>query len=65
MQKKILIATSVLAITAGSIFAYSNTRGTAAAKASTEQCPSECCNGNGGNCGRDQCEKNNEECCGQ
>lgn len=63
MRKKILLATSALAITAGSIFAYSNTGETVVAKTSTEQCPPECCNDNGGDCNPEQCEKNSEECC--
>jgi hypothetical protein len=33
------------------------------AKASTETCPPECCNGTGGDCGPDQCSKGTEECC--
>lgn len=63
MRKRILLATSALAITAGSIFAYANTGEKVVAKNSTEQCPPECCNGNGGDCCPDQCGKGDVDCC--
>ena len=63
MKKRIIMATSALAITAGSLFAYANTGETISAKAATEQCPPECCNGNSGECGPDQCSSGGDECC--
>lgn len=62
MKKRIILATSALALTAGSIFALANQSGEKpVAKATTEQCPPECCNGNGGDCGPDHCEKDGTE----
>jgi hypothetical protein len=63
MKKRIILATSALAITAGSLFAYANKGETVIAKASTEQCPPECCDGNGGDCGPDHCGKGGDACC--
>lgn len=56
MKKKIFLAASAIALTAGSIMALSNTGDPKpVAKAATEQCPPECCNGDGGECGPEQC----------
>ncbi len=55
MKKKIMLATSVLALAAGSIFAVGETsKGGNLAKIATEQCPPECCN-SGGECGPLSC----------
>ena len=62
MKKRIILATSALALTAGSIFALTNqSGGKTVAKATTEQCPPECCNGNGGDCNPGLCEKGETE----
>jgi hypothetical protein len=64
MKKKIILAASTLAITAGSVLAFANTGAEpAVARTSTEQCPPECCNGNGDDCGPDLCRNAGEECC--
>jgi hypothetical protein len=63
MRKKILLATSALAITAGSVFSYANSGESVTARTSTEQCPPECCNGSGGDCGAIPCGKSTEACC--
>ena len=64
MRKRILVAASALALTAGTIFAVSG-EGTerTIAKTATEQCPPECCNGAGGDCGPNSCQKGGDECC--
>jgi hypothetical protein len=56
MRRKIMLAATALALTAGSIFAVS-AAGTekSTAKVAAEQCPPECCNGNGGDCGPESC----------
>jgi hypothetical protein len=64
MRKRILVAASALALTAGTIFAVSADGGEKTiARASTEQCPPECCNGNSEGCGPNSCEKGGEACC--
>ncbi|MES2680639.1 MAG: hypothetical protein V4635_12170 [Bacteroidota bacterium] len=64
MKKKILLATSTLALTAGSIFALSGAEEQQTMpRTATEQCLPECCNGNGGDCGTIDCQKSGADCC--
>lgn len=62
MKKKILLATSALALTAGSIFALTGAE-QSNAKVSTEQCSPGCCNGSGGDCGPTDCQRAAGDCC--
>ena len=64
MKKKILLASSAVVLTVMSIFAFTaKSVDKPVAKVATEQCPPECCNGTGGNCDTQHCDKDAKECC--
>lgn len=64
MKKQIILATSAVALTAGSIFAFGNKDEVkTTSKPKREQCPIECCNGKGGNCEPNGCESGDTDCC--
>jgi hypothetical protein len=62
MRKKVVLAASAMAISAGSIFAFSaNGSESVVVKKSTEQCPPDCCGGSG--CEPGHCDKTGDDCC--
>jgi hypothetical protein len=56
-MRKSILATAAFALTAMSIYAFTNKNVDKPAKATTEQCPPECCNGTGGSCDPTDCEQ--------
>ena len=55
MRKKIVLATSAVVITAGSIFAFGSSSEKPIARSFAEQCPVECCIGNEESCETTEC----------
>lgn len=66
MRKTIIVATTAVMLATGSIFALSGSGAEkASARAVTEQCPPDCCEGNGGICTPNQCKTGGPQCCNQ
>lgn len=61
MKKKILLASSAIAITAGSFFATAGSAEKQVPKTVTEQCTDDCCEDEP--CEPGECEANSETCC--
>lgn len=55
-MRKTILTSAAAALTVISIYAFTNKNADKLTKESTEQCPTECCNGTGGTCDPSSCE---------